>query len=147
MTTKADLKKAREAGLQYVDDQLGSEHFHHYVWNDLHEGHEMERRDPSSVRKGLETVNLVRNKSAAIELAQIMLQQLRWDIGRDIGDDEVEPYLERAGVKSKINQELRDTFATTVRETLESDATEEWFAEEIIMPIAKDLAKQDWERG
>jgi hypothetical protein len=146
VTTKADLKKARDAGLQYVDDQLGSDHFHHYVWNDLHEGYEMEKRDPASVRKGLETVNLAHNKSAAVELAQIMLQQLRWDIGRDISDNEVEPYLEAAGVKGDINQELRDAFSKTVREALESDATEAWFAEEIIMPIAKELAKQDWAR-
>jgi hypothetical protein len=33
-----------------------------------------------------------------------------------------------------------------VREALESDATEEWFAEEFIMPMAKELAKHDWER-
>ena len=146
MTTKADLKRAHTAGLQYVDDQLGSDHFHHYVWEDLRRGYEEEVRDPSSVKKGFETANLARSKSAAKELAQIMLGQLRYDISREISDSEVEPYLEAAGVKSGINKELRDAFSVTVREALESDATEEWFAEEFIMPMAKELAKHDWER-
>lgn len=130
------------AGLQYVDDQLLSDHFRDWVWDQLHEAREMERRDPSSIAKGLETATIARKKGAAVELAQRMLQQLRWDIGRDISDDEVEPYFVKEGIKEGVNQKLRDAFSTTVRQTLESDATEKWLAEEFIMPIAKELLKR-----
>jgi len=134
-----DEKRAREAGLRYADDQLASDQLHHWIWEDLREGQEMEERDPSSIAPGFETKNLARDKRAAMRLAKNMLEQIRWDISRDISDSDVKPYLDAAGVEGRMSRALRDAFSNAVREVLSGDAAETWLAEEYIMPIAKGM--------
>jgi hypothetical protein len=137
-----DVKRAEKAGTQYADDQIMSDHFSDWVWEQLAEGARQETRDPSSVAKGFETKNLARSKPDAVRLARILLQQLTWDISRDIGDSEVAPYFDAAGVEGRMSRKLRDAFSKTVGGVLSSEATKKWLAEEFVMPICKELMKK-----
>lgn len=139
MNVASDLEKAKRAGEQYAGDQLTSNFFQDWVFDQLREAREMEKKDPGSIAAGFETRTIARSINASKRLARRMLEQLRWDISRDIGGSEVEPYLDKAGVEGRIGRDLRDAFSGGVRTTLSSDETATWLAEEYIMPIAQRL--------
>jgi len=79
----AEIEAAEEAGHQYVRDQLQSDYFDQWVWDQMVEAEEMRQRDPSSVIP-------LESESDYRKVARNMLQQLGWDIRRDIGPQELE---------------------------------------------------------
>src|SRR5271170_4892625 len=132
--TKRDLERAENAGEKFADDQLTSDQFSDWIFDQLREAREMEREDPDLIVRGFDTQTIAKSLPAAKKLARRMLEQLRWDISRDVSDSEVQPYLDAAGVEGRISSTLRDAFSGGVRAVLSNDAIAVWLAEEHIMP-------------
>lgn len=105
----AKKSEALEAGKQYASEQLQSEHFDTWVWDQLSEAEKMRKKDPSSVHP-LET------DADFKRAARRMLQQLEWDAQRDF----------RTNPPSK-DPEFYEGF----REELRSDYARDWLAEVI----------------
>lgn len=72
------IKHAKHAGEEYAQEQIGSDHFHDWIREQMHEAEQMRRRDPSSVIP-----------FDAHKIARNMLQQLKWDTHRDLRLDEI----------------------------------------------------------
>jgi hypothetical protein len=68
---------AKKAGADYAHEQLSSEYFQQWVWEQLYDAEEMRRKDPSSVLP-METPAMLR------KIARNMLQQLGWDTKREL---------------------------------------------------------------
>lgn len=75
--TKKSLEAARRAGAQYARDQVQGTYFEDWARDQLVEAEEMRRRDPSSVLP-------LESPADFRKLARNMLQQLRWDIEREL---------------------------------------------------------------
>lgn len=127
--------RARKAGTQYADDQVASDHFRDWYLDQLLDGEKLSRRGEAAA--GFETWNLV-HKANALTLAKRMLQQLRWDIGRGVEENEFARYVEAAGgdvpPRGPHYEQARRSFFDGVRARLESTPMRSWLAGEI----------QDW---
>ncbi len=97
---------AHQAGADYAQEQVTSDHFHQWVWEQLSQAAKM---DPDKVLP-LET------KADARTIARNMLQDLEWDT--------VQQY----------NPEVEDpkAFWAGFRETLRSSETRDWLADELL---------------
>src|SRR5208337_2505963 len=76
------LDAAREAGAKYVQDQFAESFFHDWVWDQMVEAERMRQHDPSSVIP-------LESKADYNRLARNMLQQIGWDIDRDLNPSDV----------------------------------------------------------
>jgi hypothetical protein len=135
-----DVEKAERAGEKYAEDQVESDYFQEWVREHMYEG---EKLRPEEVAPGLETETVARDKRAAERLAKNMLQQLRWDIEQGIDTSEIDEALLDAGIeapRSKM-QRVGPAFWEGLRSKLESTLVRDWLAQDVIMPIAKELTR------
>ena len=136
-----DLERAEAAGQKYADEVLLSDSFHDWVWEEMVRGEEL---GPADVAPGLETENVAKDKRAAERLAKNLLQQLVWDINRDMEDSDVERALESAGIEDvrENYKKLGPAYWAALRGVLGSPDARTWLAEELIMPFATKLLKK-----
>jgi hypothetical protein len=114
---------AEDAGERYAEDQVNSDGFRDWVWDQMVEGRRMRKADPKSV---------IPLESAADykKLARNMLQQLGWDIDRGMTMRDV---LDTVGVDdqgSAANSEVARDFAKGVRNLLHKPSVVQWLATE-----------------
>lgn len=121
-------QQARAAGVQYADDQIQSDYFDNWVFEQLHEG----ARPGSQAAPGLETENLVKVEPS-MELAGRMLQQLVWDTQRDLEASTIEEYLRAQGVLDPLKHKtvVGPAFWEGLREHLRTRNVRSWVAEKI----------------
>ena len=74
---RSDEVDAEEAGERYAEEQLKSDHFNQWAYGQMVEGRRMRRADPKSVIP-------LENAADFKKLARNMLQQLGWDMDRDM---------------------------------------------------------------
>ena len=124
------IDAAFKAGAQYIQDQVSGDYFRDWVWDQMVEAEEMRKADPNSVIP-LET------KRDYNVLARNMLQQLGWDIDKD---------LEHHTVLSLIEDDSEESvraFWDGLHEELRSSSMREWIADELIIPFHEDIKEQD----
>ena len=102
------LEQATAAGTQYAEDQIQSDHFSDWVRDQISEGEQLRRRGEDVID---DTDQIARN----------MLQQLKWDIMRDLDVPR-----EFAG-----NDEAVQAYAQGIRNVLEGESARTWLSEEI----------------
>ena len=111
------LQDAERAGADYANDQVDSDYFRDWVFDQLLEAEQMRRRDPASVLP-LET------PAHARKIARNMLQTLKWDIQRQLDRREMLDLAGAAGVFSAGSRDwVRDTYGIT-----EQDVGREFFS-------------------
>jgi hypothetical protein len=114
---------AEAAGERYAEDQVNSDGFRDWVWDQMFEGRRMRKADPKSVIP-------LDNAADYKKLARNMLQQLGWDIDRDMTMRDV---LDAVGVDdqgSAANSEIARDFAKGVRNLLHKPNVVQWLATE-----------------
>ena len=116
MTDQA-IEAAEAAGAQYARDQFDSDYFHDWVWQQVSEADRMRRADPASV---IDDPN---------EIARNMLQQLGWDIKRDMGAREILPLIETGDDESASERELVKAFFEGLNGELHDRKNRDWLAE------------------
>ncbi len=114
---------AREAGAHYAQDQLSGDFFRDWVWDQLFEAEEMRQRDPNSVIP-------LESKADYDRLARNMLQQLGWDIDRDLNPREV---------IGDASREEQQAFWDGLHDELKKKETRDWLVEELIIPMHKEV--------
>jgi hypothetical protein len=132
------LVAAEKAGADYAQEQVGSEHFRDWVYDQMVEAEKMRKADPSSVIP-LET------PADAKRVAKSMLKQLEWDTSKQMEARDVFDLAGAAGVFGSGSASwVRDTYGITAsevtkaffdgfREVLESPSTREWLADEVLV--------------
>jgi hypothetical protein len=113
---------AEAAGKKYAEDQLASDYFHDWVWEQMVEGAKMERARPGS------TID------DPGRIARNILDQLRWDIHRDMNAREVLPLID-IGDQEAPDHELVKAFFAGLDEELHSKAARDWlttFVQEVM---------------
>lgn len=120
--------RAKAVGRQYVSDQIESDHFRDWYQDQLDEGEKLSRAGQAAA--GLETWNLVKLPNAR-RLAARMLQQLGWDMDRDLNVRTVHQLLKSGGVSRPDAREAVLGFAEGVRAALKSSAIHSWLGDEI----------------
>jgi hypothetical protein len=120
--------KAKAVGRQYVSDQVESDHFRDWYQDQLIEGEKLSREGKAAA--GLETWNLVKLPNAK-RLAARMLQQLGWDMDRDLSVRTIHELLKAAGVSKPESREAVLGFAEGVKAALKSSAVQSWLGDEI----------------
>lgn len=86
------LDDAETAGAQYAIDQTEGDHFRNWVYEQMVEAKEIERREPGSTFP-------LKTKADYKKLARNMLQQLEWDTKRGLDTREI---LELTGANSEV---------------------------------------------
>lgn len=109
-------EKARAAGAQYANDQVSSDYFADWVWDQLREA---SRMDPSTVLP-LET------EADARVIAKNMLQQLEWDTRRDLRASEIERLVGGGLTSPSCIDAFFDGFQSQLHESLD------WLAEHVL---------------
>jgi len=106
---RAEAKRGGDEarGREYAQDQVQSEHFNNWIWDQMIEAEELRKSDPSQVRPLNTDADFKR-------VAKAMLQQLRWDIGRS----------------RELNNES-DEFIEGIRNELESEHMVDWLVDEL----------------
>lgn len=131
------LERARTAGRRYARDQLGELSFLDWVIDELFRGKELEAR--SEVAKGLETENLV-HRPNAMELARRMLQDVRYETGRQMSHGDIVSSLQAAKLYDPKRAEM-DAFMDGVRAGYDSTQAHAWLAD-VIQDWAQHQVKQ-----
>ena len=136
----SDIDKAKKTGEKYAEDQITSDYFQDWVHKQMLEA----STSAVDIAAGLEIYALAKEKRAADRLAKNMLQQLRWDTERGLGDREITDLLRAAGISNPRDKarELGPVFWSAMRQKLDSSDVRSWLAEEVIMPAAKQLLRQ-----
>ena len=119
------LDVAEKAGIQYANDQLGSDYFMDWVREQVAEAEQMRRDDPSSVMP-------TETKSQARKVARNMLQQLEWDTKRELN---VLDYVSAGDVKpEEVVKKFYEGFDWALRgDPAPGDQkVEDWLADEIL---------------
>lgn len=119
------LDAAEKAGIQYANDQLGSDYFMDWVREQVAEAEQMRRDDPSSVMP-------TETKSQARKVARNMLQQLEWDTKRELN---VLDYVSVGDVKpEEVVKKFYEGFDWALRgDPAPGDQkVEDWLADEIL---------------
>jgi hypothetical protein len=111
--------QAQQAGEKYADDQINSDPFMDWVWEQLVEA---SRMDPSEVLP-LET------KADAKRIAHNMLQQLEWDAKRDLDGRDIARLI---GIDIAEREDVRAFFDGFERST---STSRDWLAENILSMI------------
>ena len=124
-----DEDKAREAGTTYANEQVTSNHFDYWVYEQLHEAYE--KLEPEKIARGLDATSVARGGKAAEEVAKNMLEQLRWDIARDLAPREVTRLLDTAGVEQSGSRNTHRAFWEGLRDALGSKNYRAWLAETV----------------
>lgn len=130
---------AEAAGERYAEEQLNGDHFKDWVWEQMVEGRRMRKADPKSVIP-------LENAADFKKLARNMLQQLGWDMDRDL---DMRTILETVGVESEGSSqdaEVARDFGKGVRAMLTKPSTIQWLASEC-RTIERDLKRQEREAG
>lgn len=81
--SRKTLDAANKAGGNYILDQIQSTYFKDWMWDQMVEAEEMRKRDPDSVIP-------LESPSDFRKVARNMLQQLGWDIKRELRPYDVE---------------------------------------------------------
>jgi len=118
-----DEVDAEAAGERYAEDQVNSDHFMSWVWEQMVEGRRMRRADPKSVIP-------LDNAADFKRLARNMLQQLMWDTDREM---DMHAILAAVGVDSEgtsRDAEVAREFGKGVRGFLLKPSTIQWLASE-----------------
>ena len=129
---------AREAGEDYASEQIHSDEFDYFVWEQLSEA----ERNPTDIDANFTTENLARDKRSAAKLAGNLLTQIFWDIERDLDWVLIASLLAKKNISNEDaeNGGIQRAFLSGIRHAMtSSDAYCEWVAEEIIMPTAKNI--------
>lgn len=143
MATEAQGKRrvrevdAEAAGEEYAKEQINSDFFRDWVWDQMSEGHRMRKADPNSVIP-------LDNAADYKKLARNMLQQLEWDMDRDMT---VQDVLSSVGVDSEggtRDTEVAREFFQGVKAALKKPSVVNWLASEC-RAMEKELKGQ--ERG
>ena len=121
------MSTSKAVGRQYVSDQVESDHFRDWYQDQLVEGERLSREGKAAA--GLETWNLVKLPNAK-RLAARMLQQLGWDMDRDLSVRTIHQRLKATGVKSPESREAVLGFAEGVKAALKSSAVQSWLGDE-----------------
>ena len=108
--------QAQQAGEKYADDQINSDPFMDWVWEQLVEA---SRMDPSEVLP-------LKTKVDALVIAGNMLQQLEWDAKRDLDGRDIARLI---GVDITEREDVKAFFDGFERATSYS---RDWLAEEIL---------------
>ena len=124
----AAMSTAKAVGRQYVSDQVESDHFRDWYQDQLIAGEKLSHEGKAA--EGLETWNLVKLPNAK-RLAARMLQQLGWDLNRDISVRRIHELLKAGGVAKPESRPAMQGFAEGVKEALKSSAVQSWLGEEI----------------
>jgi hypothetical protein len=104
------LVDAERAGADYAQEQIGSSHFHNWVYEQMVEAEQMRQADPSSVFP-------IESPTDANKLARNMLQQLQWDTKRAMDTQEILELSGASGVFSAGSADwVRDTYGITERD-------------------------------
>ena len=130
---------AEAAGYRYAEEQLNGDHFKDWVWEQMVEGCRMRKADPKSVIP-------LENAADFKKLARNMLQQLGWDMDRDL---DMRTILETVGVDSEGSSqdaEVARDFGRGVRAMLTKPGTIQWLASEC-RTIEQDLKRKEREAG
>ena len=126
---KSDEDKAREAGAAYANEQVTSDYFDSWVFDQLHEAYE--KLGPEKIARGLDAASVARGGKAAEEVAKNMLEQLRWDIERDLDHREITSLLDRANVEDSESRAMHQAFWDGLRDALRSRDCRSWLAETV----------------
>lgn len=121
------IEAARAAGAQYAQDQLQTELFHDWVWDQMIEGEAMRQRDPDSV------IPLATKRDYDV-LAGNMLDMLRHDIDRGLDHREV---VELVGTDDK---DAVSEFWTGLHDELRRPEVRSWLADELLAPMQEEVA-------
>ena len=131
------LMAAEKAGADYAEEQVGSEHFRDWVYDQMIEADRMRKADPDSVVP-------LESMADARRVARNMLQQLEWDTKRQMDSREI---LELSGAKGVFDSgsaswvkgtygitahEVGEAFFTGFVEELKKPTTRDWLAEEVL---------------
>lgn len=111
--------RSQSPGAQYAENQLNSDHFRDWMWDQMVEAEEIRRRDPSSVMS-------LESKADYAKLARNMLQQLEFDIQHDIDPRELENL---TGSSRPGSAEVRQFF-DDLHENLRGRPAIDWVADE-----------------
>jgi len=122
------MSTAKAVGNQWVSDQVEGDHFRDWYLTQLVEGEKLSRE--GNAAPGLETENLTKLPNAK-RLATRMLQQMGWDIDRDISVRRIHELLRAGGVRNPESREAMLGFAEGVKAGLRSTAIRSWLANEI----------------
>jgi hypothetical protein len=132
---------AHQAGEAYADDQIQSDTFREYVWEDIYNTTNMSEEIAPEFKDDA----LLKSKTARMKLAKNMLQNLRWDIERD-GFEAFDDYFAPLGLDAddyRNHSSVRDAFWEGLRVGLdESASAREWVAEEIILQAVETLEEE-----
>lgn len=109
---------ARVAGAQYAQDQLNGSFFHDWVWDQMFEAEKMRKRDPNSVIP-------LESRADYDRLGRNMLQQLGWDIDRDLNPREV---------IGDASREEQKAFWDGLHDELRDPNVLKWLVEDLIVP-------------
>jgi hypothetical protein len=123
MTAKATLSKAKKAGKDWAHEQLISVSFQDYVAEQVYEA----EKNPSAHW-------LVRNKTQALKAAKNMLQDYRWELGRQLDLSDLTGTAENAGVRFEHAErhEVARAVSEGIRDVLTQKNVEDWLADEIL---------------
>jgi hypothetical protein len=123
------LEQAEAAGAAYADEQFAGSYFLEWVRDQMHEAEEMRQRDPNSVIR-LET------KGDYQQVAKNMLQQLRWDVARDIHDADL-----RSQLGDNPSKEARQAFFDGFNQRTRDQTIVNWLADEVEQ-VHRDMVDQ-----
>lgn len=99
------------------------------TFDQLHEAYE--KLGPDKIAHGLDAASVARGGKAAQEVAKNMLEQLRWDIERDLDRREITSLLDRANVEDPESRASRQAFWDGLRSALGSKDYRTWLAETV----------------
>lgn len=137
------IDAASKAGKHYALDQVESDHFRDWVYDQMLEAEQMRRRDPSSVVP-------LESPADARKVARNMLQQLEWDTKRQMDQREI---LELAGATGVFGagsddwvrdtygitrKDVTDTFFDAFDEALQSTSVREWLTD-LVLQTKEDM--------
>lgn len=120
------IENAEAAGAQYARDQFNGDHFRDWVWQQMIEADLMRSADPSSVTDD------------SNEIARKMLEQLRWDIHRDMGAKEILPLIEPGDEDVPERELVRAFFHGLDTELLRDQNNRDWLVD-LITEIDEEL--------
>jgi hypothetical protein len=109
---------AREAGRQYVQDQISGDYFRDWVWDQMVEAEAMRQRDPNSVIP-------LESPADYRKLARNMLQQLGWDIDRDLDPRDV--------LGREASREEQREFVDGLHDELRDPNVVQWVVDEVML--------------